>query len=206
MAKVIKFEQATPEKFGPQRVRKRKRLDLEKLGQLNLFSAGRVISLQPLSAFEEALVADEQGDNTRAKLIYLKAIDANDSTADAYCNLGIIEFKERNYPKAIDCFTRCLREEPRHLEAHYNLANLYSDAGNYALAKLHYQTAIEIAPDFPNSYFNMGLNLAMNSDFSEAITALIQYRVLTAPDNHQQADELIQKFRQLSEQPNRDLK
>lgn len=194
MTKVIKFQQAVPEKFGPQRVRKKKRPDLEKLGQLNLFSGAKVISLHALSPFEEALMADDQGNINRAKLGYQKAIEAHDSIADAYCNLGIIEFQEGNYPKAIDCFTLCLREEPRHFEAHYNLANLYSEVGNYLLAKLHYQASIEIEPDFANSYFNLGLNLAMNKSFTEAITVLNQYRSLTPPEHHAQANELIQKI------------
>lgn len=197
MTKVIKFQQAVPEKFGPQRVRKKKRPDLEKLGQLNLFSGAKVISLHALSPFEEALMADDQGNMDRAKFGYQKAIEARDSIADAYCNLGIIEFQEGNYPKAIDCFTLCLREEPRHFEAHYNLANLYSEVGNYPLAKLHYQTSIEIEPDFANSYFNLGLNLAMNKSFPEAITVLNQYRNLTPPEQHAQADELIQKISEL---------
>lgn len=197
MTKVIKFQQAVPEKFGPQRVRKKKRPDLEKLGQLNLFSGAKVISLHALSPFEEALMADDQGNMERAKFGYQKAIEVHDSVADAYCNLGIIEFQEGNYPKAIDCFTLCLREEPRHFEAHYNLANLYSEVGNYLLAKLHYQTSIEIEPDFANSYFNLGLNLAMNKSFTEAITVLNQYRSLTPPEHHAQANELIQKISEM---------
>ena len=55
MAKIIKFPIPTPEKFGPQRVRKRKDLRREPNGQLNLFAGGKVIKLNQLSVFEEAL-------------------------------------------------------------------------------------------------------------------------------------------------------
>ena len=49
MAKIIKFPIPTPEKFGPQRVRKRKDLRREPNGQLNLFAGGKVIKLNQLS-------------------------------------------------------------------------------------------------------------------------------------------------------------
>ena len=65
---------------------------------------------------------------------YLKAIESKDSIADAYCNLGILESQDKNYSKAIDCFTLCLKEDPRHFEAHYNLANLYAEIGNFMFA------------------------------------------------------------------------
>jgi tetratricopeptide (TPR) repeat protein len=194
MAKVVKFPIPTPQKFGPQRVRNKKGTGLEKHGQLNLFSGGKVISLHQLSAFEEALVLDESGDFTTARSRYLLAIEKEDAQADAYCNLGILEFREGNNPKAIDYLTLSLKYEPRHFEAHYNLANLFSEVGNFALAKMHYQVSIEIEPSFPNSYFNLGLTLAMNKEFTEAVHALNQYLYLTPESEHREANELILKL------------
>lgn len=194
MAKVVKFPIPTPEKFGPQRVRKRKDTGVEKHGQLNLFSGGRVIRLNKLSDFEEALIIDDQGDRQEARKLYLKAIEGGDSFADAYCNLGIIEWQDGNQTKAIDYFTLALRHDPRHFEAHYNLANLYGEIGNFPLAKAHYKISIEIEPSFSNSYFNLGLTLAMNKEFIEAIKILNQYRQLTSAEDHKQADELIEKL------------
>jgi tetratricopeptide (TPR) repeat protein len=190
MAKVIKFPVPAPEKFGPQRVRKKKGTT-DKQGQLNLFSAGKVVALNQLTTFEEALIFDERGDDATARSRYLLAIEKVDALADAYCNLGILEFQQGNTTKAIDYFTLSLRHEPRHFEAHYNLANLYAEVGNFPLAKIHYKVSIEIEPSFPNSYFNLGLALAMNKEFAEAIQALNQYRLLTPQSEHAHADELI---------------
>lgn len=196
MAKVVKFPIPTPEKFGPQRVRKKKETSPAKHGQLNLFSGGRVVRLNQLSDFEEALSIDDQGDRTGARKLYLKAIEVDDAVADSYCNLGIIEWQDGNQSKAINYFTLSLQHDPRHFEAHYNLANLYGEIGNFPLAKAHYKISIEIQPSFPNSYFNLGLTLAMNKEFNEAIHILNQYRELVPPEDHKQADELIQKLLQ----------
>jgi tetratricopeptide (TPR) repeat protein len=192
MAKVIQFPGSSPEKFGFKPVQKKRKSeqDADTRGQLNLFSGGKVRSLHPLSVFEEALMLDEQGDN-RAHDLYLKAIKAGDSVADAYCNLGILESEKKNHVEAIDCFTKSLKEDPRHFEAHYNLANLYAEIGNLPLAKVHYQMSITIEPEFPNSYFNLALTLAMNKEVDEAIKALITYRDLVTPEEGSQAEGLI---------------
>lgn len=191
MAKVIKFPESVPEKFGVQRAQTRRRGKADKEGQLNLFTGAKVVRLSHLPPFEEALMLDEQGDKAEARKMYAKAINRGDCIPDAYCNLGILEFLENDYAKAIDCFTRCLQNEPRHFEAHYNLANLYAEAGDYALAKLHYRVSIEIQPDFPNNYFNLGLVLALEKEYNEAVVTLTRYRNLTSGEDHRQVDALI---------------
>lgn len=195
MAKIIHFPlNPAPEKFGLQRAQKKKGKAGGKPGQLDLFSGGKVVKLNQLSAFEEALLLDEQGDIQRAKQGYQKAIKVEDCVADAWCNLGIIESQEGNYPKAIDCFTRCLQQDPRHCEAHYNLANLYAEVGNHPLAKVHYAIAIELDPDFPNSYYNLGLTHALISEFREAVQFLKKYRDLTPAEDHRHTNDLIAKL------------
>lgn len=198
MAKVVQFPVPSPEKFGFKPVRKKKPGEPEKKGQLNLFAGGKLVKLNQLTPFEEALLIDDTGDAMKARELYLRAINEKDAVADAYCNLGIIESEARNYTKAIDCFTRCLKEEPRHFEAHYNLANQYAEVGNLPLAKVHYQMSIEIEPEFPNSYFNLGLTLAMNKEIDDAIQALVNYRNLVAPEERGQAEELITMLSRVS--------
>ncbi len=197
MAKIIQFSaNPAPEKFGPQRARLKKNSDgtKPKQGQLNLFTGGKIVKLNQLSLFEEALLVDDQGDSKKAKDHYLKAIQEGDCVADAYCNMGILEFQDSHYPKAIDYFTLCLKHEPRHYEAHYNLANLYAEIGNYALAKVHYGISIEIEPDFSNCYFNLGLTLAINKEYREAINILTRFRNITPSEDHPQTDDLIFKL------------
>ncbi len=189
MGKVIQFPTPNPEKFGFKPVRKKKG-DRPKHGQLNLFTGGKVVSLYRLSVFEEALMLDEHGDS-RAADQYLKAIKAGDAVADAYCNLGILESERKNHSKAIDCFTKSLKEDPRHFESHYNLANVYAEIGNLPLAKVHYQISIEIEPSFPNGYFNLGLTLAMNKELEAAIQTLASYRALVPLEEHNQVNDLI---------------
>lgn len=195
MAKIIQFPlNPAPEKFGLQRARKAGKKESDKRGQLDLFAAGKVVKLHQLSVFEEALLCDENGDVRQARLYYQKAIDEHDCAPDAWCNLGIIDSKDGNYARAIDCFTQCLKLNPRHYEAHYNLANLYAEVGNHGLAKVHYLISIELEPGFPNSYFNLGLTLAVVREYKEAVQYLKKYRDLAPPEEQPQADDLICKL------------
>ena len=176
-----------PEKFGFQPVRKRQTpVD----GQLNLFTGGKVVPLGQQSTFELALLLDGQND-VRAHEMYLKAVEELDSKPDAYCNLGILESNRNNHVQAIDYFTRCLADEPRHFEAHYNLANVFAEVGNWKLAKVHYQMALQLEPDYANGHFNLALALGMLQDFQGALTELAAYRMLTPGEDHTVADRLV---------------
>lgn len=194
MAKIIKLSNPSSTRLGLKRVRKTKQKVAQDSGQLNLFESkpdGRVIQFTALSAFEEALKLDEASQLENAKESYQRAIKCGDRTADAYCNLGIIEFQLNHNIKAIDCFTKSIEQSPRHYQAHYNLANLYSEQQNYHLARLHYQIAIEIAPEFPNTYYNLGLVLALIREYNDAVQVLTKYKSLAADEDLGNTHELI---------------
>ncbi len=195
MAKVIQFPGAQPERFGPIRARKKKGKDLEKHGQLNLFTGGKVIALHQLSLFEEALALDDHGDLDLAKAGYLKAIGAAENIADAYCNLGIIEFQQDHQALAIDYLSRALEADPRHFEAHYNLANVYGDIGNLKLAKAHYEISIQLEPEFANSHFNLGITLATNKEYDEAVRVLEGYIQRSSNEDHGTIRSLLEKLK-----------
>ena len=164
---------------------------------MNLFlSPGAQILRLPtdISPFEEALLLDERGD-ARTEAAYRRAIAEGDSIADAYCNLGILESKAGRTAKAFDCFTKSLEHEPRHFESHYDLGNLYFEAGDLRLARVHYELAAEVEPAFPNLYFNLGLVHALNNDYPAALAALSKYKELAPSDEGTKADELVENLK-----------
>ncbi len=187
---------------GLKRVRKSREVQLRRTNQLDLFSQGKPeanIYIMPssLSPFEEALMLDEKGD-PGAKKAYQKAVDLNDYTADAYCNLGILEYEAGSTVKAIDAFTRSLKADPRHFESHFNLANLYSELGNLPLAKTHYEFAKELKPDSTDIWFNLGLVYAMTRDFQSAIKILSEYKEAVSPDESTNAEKLIESIKKIT--------
>ncbi|HEX9614789.1 MAG TPA: tetratricopeptide repeat protein [Bacteroidota bacterium] len=191
MAHILPFTPKPAAKIGFQRVQKKQKSG-EAQNQLPLFGgAGRILHLpDTMSPFDKALLLDEGGDERAAKF-YQQAINAGESVADAYCNLGILESKAGRTARAFDCFTRSLKEDPRHLESQYNLGNQYFEAGDLNLAKTHFQIAVEIDPDFPNAYFNLGLIHAINNDISAAAESIRRYAELVPEGESTKARELL---------------
>ncbi|HWP81570.1 MAG TPA: tetratricopeptide repeat protein [Bacteroidota bacterium] len=194
MTKILQFVPKPPAKLDFEKVKKSRKGSVEETkDQLSLFAQamGRVYQLPSnLSPFEQALLLDEK-DDQRAAEAYWKAISADDSTADAYCNLGILEHRAGRTTKAFDCFTQALKLDPRHPESHYNLANLYFEAGDLRLAAAHYEMALEVAPEFPNVYFNLGLVHALQENYPRAIESLEKYKELVSPEEGKKAVELL---------------
>lgn len=197
MSKILEFSPKPPSKLGFERVRKKGKSAPTKQGQLNLFAhSAQVLKLpSDVGPFDAALILDERGDG-RAQEAYLLAIQEGDCVADAYCNLGIIESQAGRPAKAFDCFTKSLEHNPRHVESHYNLGNLYFDEGNLRLARMHYELAAEIDPTFSSIHFNLGLVHAMERDFASARQALSRYKELAGADEGRKADPLIESIAQ----------
>lgn len=194
MGQVLKFP-GQASRLGYKRVRKRART--EDPDQLDLFPppTAQILDLaSELSRFEHALLLDERGDPGAAEL-YRKAIEEGDRTADASCNLGIIESKQGNAAKAFDCFTTSLKHNPRHSEAHFNLGNLYFDVEDFRLAQIHYEMAAEVDPSFANVFFNLALVQAINNDLSAAVRALTQYQQLVPEEEGRNADEFLHNLK-----------
>jgi tetratricopeptide (TPR) repeat protein len=195
MAQILKFPAPTS-KFGYKRVRKCAKA-AENPDQLHLFSqpAAQILTIGlETNRFEQALMLDERGDPHAAEL-YAKAIAEDDCVADAHCNLGIIESQKGNTTKAFDCFTTSLKHNPRHVEAHYNLGNLYFDLNDFRLAQVHYEMAGEVDPAFANVYFNLALVRAITNDLGAAIDALAKYQSLVSEDEARNAEELMRNLK-----------
>lgn len=199
MAKVVHFPVATPEKLANRKIKKRRKPDMEDFGQLNLFDASKHLQLMGRSSlFDEALALDEVGD-ARSEQLYLLAIERGEHVEDALCNLAVIYSASGQASKAIDCLTRCLELSPRHFEAHFNLGNAYSDIGNLPLAKVHYELAILIDPEYPNTYYNLGLALVSMKQFPEAIYHIKKYLAFHTATDNQTAKELLGTLTQIAQ-------
>jgi len=193
MAKVVKLGVQTPrpEKKGNRRVKKRRKPDLEDFGQLNLFDQQKIVSFaRDDSFFDQALRLDEKGDE-RAEKFYEKAIQNQERVEDAWCNLAVLKSARKDHAGAIDCLTKCLERNPRHFEAHYNLGNVYSEIGNMPLARVHYELATQLAPEYPNSFYNLGLVLISQKDYQNAISCINKYVELSEENDTSTAKELI---------------
>src|SRR3989441_11905135 len=106
--------------------------------------------------------------------------------------MGLIKIDKTNPRRAIDSFTLSLKNDPRHVEAHYTLATLYYDAGDFPLARLHYEAAAQIEPNFSLVYYNLALVYHRLNNASAATQCLNRYKELEPSDEEiELVDQLL---------------
>lgn len=195
MGEVVKLKFTRPSNLGFKKVERRKKSTAAS-GQLNLFSTQpRVKQIVALASdFDKALFLDEQEDDS-ARDHYHRAIESGEHVADAYCNLGILEFRRGHLDEALECFTRSLKANPTLFEAHYNLGNLYFHLNNLQPARVHYEIASKLDPTYPHVLYNLGLALAMQKKFDLAVNALARYRGMVSGDEARTVEELLEALR-----------
>jgi tetratricopeptide (TPR) repeat protein len=68
--------------------------------------------------------------------------------AAAYYNLGLAHRNLNNLPSAKTAYREALRLDPNLVEAHLNVARVYTDLRDFTLAIAHFQKALELRPSF----------------------------------------------------------
>ncbi len=201
-ARIIQFPGQPPNKHGFRKVRRKKRINLEDFGQLNMFNSSkeaRIISFEDeVKPFEKAMMLEEAGDIEEAMKYYDKALKIAQHTADAYCNMGILSTELGQTQQALNFFTLALADQPRHMEAHYNIANLYADLGNLSLARIHYEMAIQIDPSFASTYYNLALLFMDIGDMHSAEQRLMEFRSIAEDEDKIRAAALLDEIRKLN--------
>lgn len=191
MAKLVPYRSDRNRKLGFCKVgksgRSEKQLDLFQQG----FAKQRALPLQQgKDHFTIALECDGVDDRL-AQHHYLQAIEKESHKDNALCNLGIVYARQGQSAKAVDCFSQALLVNARHIEAHFNLGNMYFDLGNHFLAASHYQIAREIDPSLEDVHYNLALAHLELRQSEQAKDALETYLALCAADQRRSAQTLL---------------
>lgn len=121
-----------------------------------------VVSSELLDRAEECFERGCQLDGdpaTYAEAIeaYRAGIELHDEFADCHCNLGAVRYNRGERDDARRHFERCLRLDPGHVEALFNLANLLEEEGCNEMALHHYRAGLIADPFYPDLHINLAL-------------------------------------------------
>jgi len=86
------------------------------------------------------------GDLTRAKLFYRKALELNPRHAGTLNNLGVIAMEEKRWPLAEKFFAAAIESEPDDAKTHYLLARVYAEDNKPVDARTEIETALRLRP------------------------------------------------------------
>ena len=80
---------------------------------------------------------------------YTSIIQINPANKNAHFNLGYIHQSIlKVYDEATKHYTRAIEADPTYVEAYYNRGVCYETVGNISMARLDYEKAIELRPDY----------------------------------------------------------
>jgi len=89
--------------------------------------------------------------------------------ADAQNELGIAYLKQGQHQKALECFKRAAKLDPRFAAAHNNLASTLIELGRPEKALASFKSALQLNPSYAEAHQNLGVALRMLRRHDEAI-------------------------------------
>jgi tetratricopeptide (TPR) repeat protein len=97
--------------------------------------------------FNQAMNKQSEGKLDEAKELYRKVIKSSPRNIQALNNLGVIYMTQKNYKWAIIRFQNALAVKPDYVDAHYNLACLYSQKKDVARSLYYLKAAVKLNPE-----------------------------------------------------------
>ncbi len=87
---------------------------------------------------------------------FQRAIEIYDQYGDAYGQLGLINYRQKNYPEALRNYDLAVKYKPGNANAYSNMGIIYFEQGNLAKAKEVYELAVKYNPRFVDARRNLG--------------------------------------------------
>jgi len=110
-----------------------------------------------------------QGKFGNAQVAYERAVALNPSDAESYNNLGEALGELRQYPRALEAFTKATNLDQKLIKAKYNQAVSYDRMGNFRYAEFVYRHLIQTNPNYSLAYDGLAVTLSKSGRAKEAI-------------------------------------
>ena len=122
----------------------------------------------PDELFEQAQLAEDNGDIAEAERLYRILMKSDPTDASAPFNLGnLLRAVARNV-EAEAALRAATRADPTFAEAWYNLSDLLDQQGRLEAAIECLRKAVQIVPDYSDAIFNIALLLQRKNEYAEA--------------------------------------
>lgn len=110
----------------------------------------------------------------KAKASFEKALEIKPDYHDAFGQLGLAYYREKNYDEALKNYEMALRYRKKFALVHSNMGIIYFERGDLPKAKECYEKAVRDDPTMVDALRNLGAVHAMQQNFGEAIKNFAQ--------------------------------
>ena len=105
----------------------------------------------------------------KAMLHFNRAVEIDPTYADAYGQLGLMYYRQKDYPKAMENYNKSLQFKQNNAKVYSNMGIIFFEQGNLNKAREVYEKAISIDPRFVDARRNLGSVYAQMKQFDQAI-------------------------------------
>jgi tetratricopeptide (TPR) repeat protein len=111
-----------------------------------------------------------QGKFGNAEVAFERAIALNPADAESYNNLGEALGELKQYPRALEAFTKAINLDQKLLKAKYNQAVSYDRMGNFRYSEFVFRSLIKNNPRYSLAFDGLAVTLSKAGRAKEAIS------------------------------------
>ena len=134
------------------------------------------------------VVYSDQGDWAAAEREWTLAMGPGRPYSPTLNNLGLLRKNQKRYSEAADLFAQAIHSQPKYMDPHRHLAEMYAEMGRVADADREFRQAVTLAPLATNARNSYGHFLLQQGRISEAREQFA--RSAEADDNWEAYDNL----------------
>lgn len=131
-------------------------------------------------AFEAAMMAEAEDDLETAERLYATCARADRRDPIAPFNRANALLRLGDPVQAVLAYRQAIARDAAFAEAHYNLAAALERQGDLGAAEAHLETALKLAPDYPDALFNLG-QLRLKDGDGDGAAPLFERFLATEP-------------------------
>lgn len=151
----------------------------------------------PETYFAAGRLFEQQGSVANAIMQYRRAVAFNHQFGDAYYRLGVLLSITGQHEEATEALSRAAVLKPDSAVVHNDLGFEFMFQKSWTEAEQEFRHALILAPGYPRGHINLGLCLARQGRFEEALTTF--QAVLPAPDAYYNLGLLLRGQQQYGE-------
>jgi len=108
-----------------------------------------------------------------------------------YYEQGEFALRVQKWDRAIELFSRSIKDNPNFHIAYHNRAIAYSKKGEYDKSIDDLKKAVQLNPDYPDAYGLMGLVYEIKQDYASALKV---YQAAMAREKRPQVQKVLKKY------------